>query len=203
MTDETADPEVQVKQLRSLLDAQTQAKELAYFDLANRNQRVDELEQALAELDVEFVRECARTSTLALEVTLYRNRYHETLARISAAGRAITIANAARDYLAAIERRGSLEDDVVASLERLREEVGFSLDADVNPLYEIIRGLETELEALRRRSAELIDERDTLTARLEDAEGKAADWQELAETNDRQLVVARKELRRWELNHGD
>jgi chromosome segregation ATPase len=201
MTDETTD--VQVKQLQSLLDAQIEAKELAYFDLANRNRRVDELEEELAKLDVAFVRECARTSNLSFEVALYRDRYHETLMRISSAGRAITIANAARDYLAAIERRGSLEGDVVASLERLREEVGFSLDADVNPLYEIIYRLETELEALRRRSAELIDERDALAARLEEAEGKAADWQELAETNDRQLVVARNELRRWELNHGD
>jgi chromosome segregation ATPase len=196
------DPATEVKELTRRLAEQVEAKELAYFDLADRNRRVDELEIELGEVQVQLAQECGRSTALDLEVTLYRDRYHQALARLARAGCAITIANAARDYLAAIERRDSL-DDIANRLERLREEIGLSLDSDPNPMHEMICGLEAELETLRRRSAELRDECAVSHARADEAEGRAADWQELAETSDRHVVALQKELRRMESPSAD
>jgi chromosome segregation ATPase len=203
MMDRVTELENEVKQLKAALANQATSKDHAYDDLATQGRRIDELERELTEVNALFAHESAQASTLAFEVTLYRDRYRQVLTRFAVVGRAVTIANAARAYLAAIERRGSLEDDVVAHLERLREEVGFSLDPDVNPLHVLISERDDELETLRRRVAELKDDRATLTARAEAAEGHAADWQELAETTDRKLVTAQQKLKRQEQPGGN
>lgn len=202
MNDYLTELEQQSRRLKALLIDESAVKDAAYDELAEQGARLDALERESAQLSTKFARECARSTALDFEATLYRDRYQKALVRLAAAGRAVTIANITRQYLTAIERRGSIRE-IETHLQRLREEVGFSLDDDVNPAYVMIIDLERELEALRRRHAELRDERDTLVRKLEDADGHAADWQELAEASDRKLVAAQGRLKHWECPDGN
>lgn len=138
-------------------------------------QQVRSLQAQVGDLNTELTRERAHVAALDFEVDLYRHRYHQALLRVGAAGRAIAIANAAREYLATLDQRNSsVEDEIVPRLEHLREEAGLSLELEVNPLHVLIVELEGQLETSRRRHAEIKGERDNLAVKLETAEEHAA-----------------------------
>lgn len=191
---QVADLQRQVGQLTAALDEQADSKNRAYEDLGDRERQVNELEREVVSINVQLAHESARAAALDLEADLYRDRYHRALQRINTVSLDVGIANAARNYLASIERRGSLEDDVVVALVHLADRIRRAPDQSRDPQHDLVIELEAELEALRIRIAELIDQRDAISGQRDDLEGQAADWQEFAETSDRELVKAQKKI---------
>jgi hypothetical protein len=187
-----------LNQLTAALTEQTEARwrvEKAYDELVDQEQHRDGLAQELVRANLLLAQEGARATALDLEADLYRDRYQRSLQRIAAVSQDVRIANAARGYLTAIERRGSLEDDVVAALVHMADQIRSAPGhTTADPERDLVLELEAELEALRIRIAELIGERDDVTGQRDELDGQAAEWQELAETNDRQLVEAQKKI---------